>query len=114
MGFVPFTLFFLTFVLLYLAYLINKLSQKEKSLQSEKLSIDKQLQRIYDLLPNFIETSKYHINHENGFIEELINTRNQLIRANSYEEKALANNNLVDSLKFFLNSGNKIESECLQ
>ena len=67
---------------------------------SEALShIDVQLKRRTDLIPNIVEAVKGYVKHEKGVLEEVTKARSSLMKADSAQKKAEANNMLTDSLK---------------
>jgi len=62
-------------------------------------SIDVQLKRRADLIPNLVETVKGYARHEKRVFEDVTKARSQLISAQNLEEKAEANNQLTQALK---------------
>ncbi len=72
------------------------LSQRIKEALS---TIDVQLKRRYDLIPNLIETVKGYAKHEKGVFEEVTKARTALMSAKTLPEKADANNMLAGALK---------------
>lgn len=61
--------------------------------------IDVQLQRRFDLIPNFIETVKGYATHESQTFEKIANLRTSWANANSVSEKASLDNQLSGALK---------------
>ena len=63
-------------------------------------SIDVQLKRRYDLIPNLIETVKGYAGHERQTLEAVIAARQQAVNfTGSVEEKAKVENALTSSLR---------------
>ena len=60
--------------------------------------IDVQLQRRFDLIPNFVETVKGYMQHEKGTLTEVIKLRNIAYNHMSNEEKIKANEHLSNNL----------------
>ena len=61
--------------------------------------IDVQLQRRFDLIPNFVETVKGYMTHENQTFEKIAELRSSWANAESVPEKAKLDNELSDTLK---------------
>lgn len=61
--------------------------------------IDVQLQRRFDLIPNFVETVKGYASHESETFEKIAQLRTSWANANSVSEKAEVNNQLSSTLK---------------
>ena len=61
--------------------------------------IDVQLQRRFDLIPNFVETVKGYASHEKETFEKITNLRTSWASANTVTEKANLDNQLSDALK---------------
>ena len=61
--------------------------------------IDVQLQRRFDLIPNFIETVKGYMNHEENVLTKVTEIRTSWAGATTVDEKATLNNQLSDTLK---------------
>ena len=70
--------------------------QKVKNAWSQ---IDVQLQRRFDLIPNFIETVKGYMAHEKDTLAKVTELRTSWSNASSINEKAELNNQLSDTLK---------------
>ena len=67
---------------------------------SEALSsIDVQLKRRTDLIPNLVETVKGYAKHEKEVFEQVTKARSSLMSASGVEEKGQANNQLSETLK---------------
>ena len=61
--------------------------------------IDVQLQRRFDLIPNFVETVKGYMNHEKETFEKIAALRTSWANATTVDEKAELNNQLSGTLK---------------
>lgn len=62
-------------------------------------SIDVQLKRRYDLIPNLVATVKGYSGHEKQTLEEIVRLRNLSMHAQSVQEKAHAETALQAQLK---------------
>ena len=72
------------------------LRQKVKNSWSQ---IDVQLQRRFDLIPNFVETVKGYMNHEQETFEKIAALRTSWANATTVEDKSELNNQLSSTLK---------------
>ena len=70
--------------------------QKVKNAWSQ---IDVQLQRRFDLIPNFVETVKGYMTHEKETFEKIAALRTSWANAGTVDEKAELNNQLSGALK---------------
>ena len=70
--------------------------QKVKNAWSQ---IDVQLQRRFDLIPNFVETIKGYMSHEKDTLTKVTELRTSWSNATTIDEKAELNNQLSNSLK---------------
>jgi len=61
--------------------------------------IDVQLKRRADLIPNLVETVKGYAKHEKEVFTQVTKARTALMNAGSLEEKARANDMLINALK---------------
>ena len=75
----------------------NSLVQSKIKVDNAWSQIDVQLQRRFDLIPNFIETVKGYMTHEN--FEKIASLRTSWANANSVSEKAELDNQLSTTLK---------------
>ena len=76
----------------------NGMVTKRENVDNSLSNLDVMLQRRADLIPNLVSTVKGYTNHEDEIIEKITDARQNLLNANSIEEKASANNALSDSL----------------
>ena len=68
-------------VLLGVAFTIsmyNKLIRKRNQVSSVEASVDVQLKRRYDLLPNLVATAKEYMSHERSLLERIVTLREVL------------------------------------
>jgi LemA protein len=78
----------------------NGLVRGRNEVKSAWSSIDVQLKRRYDLIPNLIETVKGYAGHERQTLESVIHARQQAIDfTGSVEDKAKIENALTSSLR---------------
>lgn len=77
----------------------NQLVTLRERIEEALSSIDVQLKRRADLIPNLVDTVKGYAKHEKQLLENVTNARSELMKAGSPEEKARANNMLTDTLK---------------
>lgn len=86
--------FLLFFIGTYNAFIILK-----TRIQEALSGIDVQLKRRADLIPNLVETVKGYAKHEKGVFTEVTKARTALMKADSLQEKAQANDMLSGALK---------------
>lgn len=89
-------------IVLIMAYFIvvyNKLIGLRNGVKNAWASIETQLQRRFDLIPNLVETVKGYAAHEKGVFEEVTKARTGLMNAQTVAEKAEADNILSGTLK---------------
>lgn len=92
---------FAIIVLLIIAFIVmyNDLVQKKIKVDNAWSQIDVQLQRRFDLIPNFVETVKGYMTHEKETFEKIASIRTSWANANTVSEKAALDNQLSSSLK---------------
>ncbi len=89
-------------LLIFILYLIgqyNGFVVLKTRIQEALSGIDVQLKRRADLIPNLVETIKGYAKHEKEVFTEVTKARSALMKAESLEEKAKANNMLTSALK---------------
>ena len=89
-------------VLLGLAFTIsmyNKLIRKRNQVSSVEASVDVQLKRRYDLLPNLVATAKEYMSHERSLLERIVTLRESAKLAHSTSEKFQLNNEISGLLR---------------
>ena len=77
----------------------NKLFRLKNQVEEAWSTIDVQLKKRYDLIPNLVETVKGYAKHESGTLEAVIKARNIAISAKTTDEKINAENALSGTLK---------------
>ncbi len=87
-------------LILYVVALYNGLVRGRNEVKSAWSSIDVQLKRRYDLIPNLIETVKGYAGHERQTFEAVTKARQQAISfTGSVEERAKVENMLSQTLR---------------
>ena len=88
-------------VVLILAFigLYNGLVQAKIKVDNAWSQIDVQLQRRFDLIPNFVETVKGYMTHEKETFEKIAELRTSWANTESVAEKANLDNQLSTALK---------------
>ena len=77
----------------------NSLVQSKIKVDNAWSQIDVQLQRRFDLIPNFVETVKGYMSHEKETFEKITNLRSSWANTQNIHEKANLDNQLSDTLK---------------
>ena len=77
----------------------NGLVQSKIKVDNAWSQIDVQLQRRFDLIPNFVETVKGYMNHEKETFEKISQLRTSWANTQSVAEKAELDNQLSTALK---------------
>ncbi len=77
----------------------NSLVQSKIKVDNAWSQIDVQLQRRFDLIPNFVETVKGYMNHEKETFEKIAALRTSWANTQSVAEKADLDNQLSTALK---------------
>ena len=77
----------------------NSLVQSKIKVDNAWSQIDVQLQRRFDLIPNFVETVKGYMNHEKETFEKIAALRTSWANTQSVSEKANLDNQLSTTLK---------------
>ena len=77
----------------------NNLVQLKIKVDNAWSQIDVQLQRRFDLIPNFVETVKGYMTHENETFEKIADLRTSWANTNSISEKAKLDGELSTALK---------------
>ena len=82
-----------------LVFIYNSLVKARLNVRNAWSQIDVQLQRRFDLIPNFVESVKGYMEHEQDTLTRVTDLRASWANANTVEEKANLNNQLSDTLK---------------
>ncbi len=83
----------------FIVGIYNSLVVLRNRVREAEASIDVQLKRRIDLIPNLVETVKGYAKHEKKLLENITKARAALLSAKTIDEKAQANNMLTDTLK---------------
>lgn len=86
-------------VVLFIIATYNGLVASRQKVKNAWSQIDVQLQRRFDLIPNFVETVKGYMNHEKETFEKIAALRTSWANATTVDEKAELNNQLSGTLK---------------
>lgn len=86
-------------LVIYLIAQYNGFVVLKARIQEALSGIDVQLKRRADLIPNLVETVKGYAKHEKTVFSEVTKSRSALMKADTLEKKAQANNMLTDALK---------------
>jgi len=85
---------------LFVMSLYNALVRGRNEVKSAWSSIDVQLKRRYDLIPNLVETVKGYAGHERQTLEAVVKARQQAMGSSgSVEDRAKVENALTSSLR---------------
>ena len=79
--------------------LYNSLVSLKMKVQNAWSQIDVQLQRRFDLIPNFVETVKGYMSHEKETLEKVTELRTSWANASSIKDKASLDVELSSALK---------------
>jgi LemA protein len=84
--------------LLYLKGTYNTLVAMDEGVKGAWAQVENQLQRRYDLIPNYVETVKGYAAHEKEVFLKVTEARSKVGRAGPISEKIAANNELSSAL----------------
>lgn len=93
---------FIVILIVVIAYLVityNGLVVARQKVKNAWSQIDVQLQRRFDLIPNFVETVKGYMAHEKDTLAKVTELRTSWANAGTVNEKAELNNQLSGALK---------------
>ena len=82
----------------YLKGTYNSLVTMDESVKGAWAQVENQLQRRYDLIPNYVETVKGYAAHEKEVFVKVTEARSKVAGAGSINEKIQANNQLTSAL----------------
>ena len=83
---------------LYLKGTYNNLVQMDEGVKAAWAQVENQLQRRYDLIPNYVETVKGYAQHEKDVFIQVTQARSRVAGAGNIQEKIEANNSLSSAL----------------
>lgn len=87
------------FILLWVLFTYNSLITLRNRVREAWSQIDIQLKRRSSLIPNLVEAVKGYMKHEKGVLEEVTKARTALMKADSPNKAAVANDMLSGALK---------------
>ena len=82
----------------YLKGTYNSLVTMDESVKGAWAQVENQLQRRYDLIPNYVETVKGYAKHEKEVFVEVANARSKVAGATTVNDKIQANQQLSSAL----------------
>jgi len=82
----------------YLKGTYNSLVTLDESVKGAWAQVENQLQRRYDLIPNYVETVKGYASHEKEVLLKVTEARAKVGGASTVSEKMEANNQLTSAL----------------
>jgi LemA protein len=80
----------------------NSLVRLDEGIKGAWAQVENQLQRRYDLIPNYVETVKGYARHEKEVFLRVTEARSRVGAATNIKEKIDANNNLSSALSRLL------------
>lgn len=86
-------------IIIYLWFTYNSLVVLRERIKEALSQIDVQLKRRTDLIPNLIETVKGYAKHEKEVFEKVTQARTDMLKAESPQQKAEADNMMEKALK---------------
>lgn len=89
----------LAVLVVYVISVYNGLVVARQRVKEAWSTIDTQLKRRYDLIPNLLETVKGYAKHEKATLQAVIEARNSAMKATSTSQKGKAEENLSNTLK---------------
>jgi len=95
----------LLFVLIISFYVVgsrNNLVTLDENVNAAWAQVENQLQRRYDLIPNYVETVKGYAAHEREVFVSVTEARSRVAGASNIDEKIQANNQLTSALSRLL------------
>ena len=96
---IPIIVIVIVVICIVVVAMYNNLVSLRQRVQNAWSQIDVQLQRRFDLIPNFVETVKGYMTHEKETFEKIASLRTSWANANSVSEKAELDNQLSTTLK---------------
>ncbi|MBW1729394.1 MAG: LemA family protein [Deltaproteobacteria bacterium] len=87
---------------LYVKSTYNTLVRMDEQVKAAWAQVENQLQRRYDLIPNYVETVKGYAKHEKEVFIKVTEARSKVAGAASIPEKIRANNELSAALSRLL------------
>jgi len=94
--------FIVLVLFLYLKGTYNSLVTLDEGVKAAWAQVENQLQRRYDLIPNYVETVKGYAAHEKEVFVKVTEARSRVAGANTIDNKIQANNELSSALSRLL------------
>ena len=86
-------------LVIWIISIYNGLIKSRQKVDNAWSQIDVQLQRRFDLIPNFVETVKGYMTHESETFEKITQLRTSWANSSTVEEKAKLDGELSGALK---------------
>lgn len=86
-------------VVFYFIAVYNGLVSRRNQVREAWATIDTQLKRRYDVIPNLVETVKGAAEHEKSTLSSVIAARNSAMKADGVVDKSVSENKLSSTLK---------------
>ena len=86
-------------LIIWIIAIYNGLVSAKLKVENAWSQIDVQIQRRFDLIPNFVETVKGYMTHESETFEKITNLRSSWANSSTVGEKAKLDNELSGALK---------------
>ncbi|NMA32359.1 MAG: LemA family protein [Alphaproteobacteria bacterium] len=93
------TITIIAIIILYIISVYNGLVARRVQAREAWATIDTQLKRRHDLIPNLVNAVKGATKHEKGTLESVIAARNSAMSATDVTDKSVAENQLTGALK---------------
>ena len=93
------TLIIIVALIIWIISIYNSLVKSKLKVDNAWSQIDVQLQRRFDLIPNFVETVKGYMKHESETFEKIAALRTSWANSSSVGEKAKLDSELSGTLK---------------
>ncbi len=81
-------------ILLFCVFIYNLLVQKRNQVKNINSSVDTQLQKRYDLIPNLVSSVKQYLKHEKSILEQISALRSNAMNALNNKDKFDLNNQI--------------------
>jgi LemA protein len=88
-------------IVLYFIAVYNGLIARKNQVREAWATIDTQLKRRYDLIPNLTNSVRGATKHEKETLAAVVNARNSAVATNNIADKGAAENQLTDALRQF-------------
>ncbi len=88
----------------------NSFATAQQEIESKEAAIDADLQRRADLIPNLVSTVKGLAEHEESVFDNVLEARQNLMGAETMEEKATANDELTTAINVIVEAYPELKS----